>query len=320
MSTVVVFHRSLQHLEQVHVADVRVDDRLEHERARFAAVERGCGRFFDEELRKAVDADELGRAPAQHREHGARRDARGQCARELADVDLLVAEVALHEIVVADDDSLDERVVHRVLFGLHLVGHRTFGSVRRAGRVVHRDIVQKIDDAGESRLLADRQLQRRNAGAELRLELVERARERRPFAIELVDEDRTRQAALFGELPRDLGLHLDALDRRHDEQREVGGLDRGGDVADEVGVARCVEHVDLVVLDLERRERERHRDAAALLLGVEVTDRRAVLDPAQADDRPRVEEQGLGQRGLPRATVSDKGDVADLRGRKRLHR
>ena len=128
------------------------------------------------------------------------------------------------------------------------------------------------------------------------------------------------QAALFGQLPRDLGLHLDALDRRHDEQREVGGLDRGGDVADEVGVPGRVEHVDLVVLELERRERERHRDVAALLLGVEVADGRAVLDPAEADDRPGVEQQGLGQGGLAGAAVADEGDVADLRGRKRLHR
>ena len=63
--------------------------------------------------------------------------------------------------------------------------------------------------------------------------------ERRALAVELVDEDRARDAALLGELPRDLGLHLDALDRRDDEQREVGGLERGADVADEVGVARA---------------------------------------------------------------------------------
>ena len=88
-------------------------------------------------------------------------------------------------------------------------------------------------------LLADRQLERRDARAEPRLELVERARERRALAVELVDEDHARQPALLGELPRDLGLHLDAFDRGDDEQREVGGLERGRDVADEVGVARA---------------------------------------------------------------------------------
>ena len=250
----------------------------------------------------------------------ARRDARGERLGELVDVDLLVAEVALHEVVVADDDAFDERVVHRVLLGLHLVGHRAFGALRRAAGVRDRDVVQQVDDTRERRLLADRELQRRDAGAELRLQLVERARERRALAVELVDEDRAREAALLGELPRDLGLHLDAFDRGHDEQREVGGLDRGGDVADEVGVAGRVEHVDLVVVELERRERERHRDVAALLFGVEVADGRAVFDPAQADDRPGVEQQRLGERRLAGASVADEGDVADLRGRKRLHR
>ena len=74
----------------------------------------------------------------------------------------------------------------------------------------------------------------------------------------------------LGHLPRDLGLHLDAFDRGDDEQREVGGLQRGGDVADEVGVAGRVDDVDLVAVVLERREGERHRDAAPLLLGIEV--------------------------------------------------
>ena len=68
-----------------------------------------------------------------------------------------------------------------------------------------------------SRLLADRELERRDAGAEPLLQLVERAVERRALAVELVDEDHARDAALLGELPRDLGLHLDALDRGDDE-------------------------------------------------------------------------------------------------------
>ncbi len=281
----------------------------------------GRGRLLDEELRQPVDADELRRAPAQHREHGARRDAGRERARELGDLDLLVAEVALHEVVVADDDALDERVVHRVLLGLHLVGHRALGALRRCRPCsVTATSFKQVDDAAKLGLFADRQLQRRDAGAELRLQLVERARERRALAVELVHEDRARQAALLGEPPRDLGLHLDAFDRGHDEQREVGGLDRGGDVADEVGVPGRVEHVDLVVVELERGERERDRDVAALLLGVEVADGRAVLDPAQADDRPGVEQQGLGQRRLAGAAVADERDVADLRGRKRLHR
>ena len=256
---------------------------------------------------------------AQHREHAAGRDARGERARELGDLDLLVAEVALHHVVVADHDALDERVVDRVLLAFHLGGDRAVRSGRRPAGVGDRVVVEQLDDRRERGFLADREVQRRDARAEAFLELVERARERRALAVELVDEDRPRDAALLGELPRDLGLHLDAFDRGHDEQREVGGLERGADVADEVGVARRVEQVHLRAVELERRERERHRDPAPLLLGVEVADRRAVLDLAQAGDRPGGEQEGLGQRRLAGATVAHEGDVADVGRRERLH-
>ena len=98
------------------MADVRVDDRLEHLRGSGSVATRGRRRFLDEELREPVDADQLRRAAAQHREHAAARDAVGQRVRELVDLDLLVAEVALHEVVVADDDAFDERVVDLVFF------------------------------------------------------------------------------------------------------------------------------------------------------------------------------------------------------------
>ena len=94
-----------------------IDDRLEHERGGRAVADGRRGRFLDEELREPVDADELGRAAAQHREHAAVAMPVGERVRELLDLDLLVAEVALHEVVVADDDAFDERVVHRVLLG-----------------------------------------------------------------------------------------------------------------------------------------------------------------------------------------------------------
>ena len=76
-----------------------------------------------------------------------------------------------------------------------------------------------------------------------------------------------------------LGLHLDAVDRADHEHGEVGHPQRGLHVADEVGVAGGVDQVDLVALPLERGERERQREAPLLLLGVEVGDGGAVLDP-----------------------------------------
>ena len=166
------------------------------------------------------------------------------------------------------------------------------GGIGPVGRlavdVVHRVVVEQLDDAVERRL-------RRRSGScsgatpapNFVLELVERAGERRPLAVELVHEDRAREPELLGHAPHDLGLHLDAFDRGDHEHREVGGTQRGGDVAHEVGVAGRVDHVDLVAVVLERRQRERHRDAAARLFGVEVGGGAAVLDLSRGGGSPR---------------------------------
>ena len=108
--------------------DVGVDDRLEHLHRGLPVVRARRGRFLDEELGEPVDADQPRRAAAQHREHARARDAVGERVRELVDLDLLVAEVALHQLVVADDDAFDERVVDLVLLRLHLGRHRTLGA------------------------------------------------------------------------------------------------------------------------------------------------------------------------------------------------
>ena len=118
-------------------------------------------------------------------------------------------------------------------------------------------------DAAERGLLADRELQRRDAGAEPVLQLVERALERRALAVELVDEDRR-----AGGRARSASCHATSVCTSTPSTAETTNTARSAtcnaarDVADEVGVAGRVDHVDLVAVELERRERERHRDAA----------------------------------------------------------
>ena len=104
----------------------------------------------------------LVRAAAQHREHRALGHARRERAGELVGADGLVGEVALHEVVVADDDALDERVVHRVLRVLEL-GRDRPGGAGAVRVVVDGGVVEELDDAAEVGFLADRQLQRRHA-------------------------------------------------------------------------------------------------------------------------------------------------------------
>ena len=209
--------------------------------------------------------------------------------------------------------------MHRVLLGFHRVGHGTFAAARRTSRVGDCDVVQQLDDARQVGLFTDRQLQGGHAGAELGLEVVDRALVRRPLAVELVHEDRPGNAALLGEPPRDLRLHLDTLDGGDDEQREVGGLQRGDDVAHEIGVAGRIDDVHLVAVELERCDRKRHGDGPPLLFGIEVGDGRAVFDPAHARDRAGAEEERLRQGRLAGAAVADDCDVPNLGGGIRLH-
>ena len=233
------------------------------------------------------------------------------------DLDGLVGEVSLHQVVVGDDDALDERVVDGVLYACHLVGHGALGALPGRFVVGHRGVGEQVDDTAKGRFLADRQLERRDAGTELRLQVVERPFERRPFPVELVHEHGAGELGLLGHSPRHLGLHLDAFDGRHDEHGEVGGAQGSGNVAHEVGVPGGVEDVHLVVFVLERGDGHRHRDPAPGFLGIEVRDGVAVLDTARTWDRAGHEEERFGEAGLPRSAVADQRDVTDLR--RRIH-
>ena len=74
------------------------------------------------------------------------------------------------------------------------------------------------------------------------------------------------------------------------------------------------------VAELERRDRQGHRDPPALLLGIEVAHRGSVLDLPEAGDRAGDEQERLGQGRLAGPAVTDEGDVADLGRRERLHK
>ena len=67
-------------------------------------------------------------------------------------------------------------------------------------------------------------------------------------------------------------------------------------------------------LVVETRDGARQRVLVLLLLGVEIAHRRAPGDLARGADGARSEQQGLDQRGLPRAGVAHQGDVADVVG------
>ena len=191
-------------------------------------------------------------------------------------------EVALHEIVVAHHDALDELLVHRVLGVDQVVGdraHERSACAARRRRWPCRSSRSAIP--AEAGLLADRQLERGDPGPERARSVGQGAVEVGPLAVELVDErppgavparPRARQAAsVWASTP---STALTTTTARSATEQAAAHL------GEEVGVARGVEDVDLDVVDRGRGEGQRERHVGADLLGLEVAHRRAVVDPS----------------------------------------
>ena len=134
-------------------------------------------------------------------------------------------------------------------------------------------------------LFADRQFDGGDSCTESVSELGQRPIERSTLFVELVDEDHPRHAVILGNTPRILRLDLNTLNRRDNEDGEVGNTHGCVYVADEVGVPGCVDQVDLEALPLEGCESERQRHAPGVLFWVEVGDRGALFNRSEALDR-----------------------------------
>jgi hypothetical protein len=80
------------------------------------------------------------------------------------------------------------------------------------------------------------------------------------------------------------------------------------ELAGEIGVARRVDQVDLGFPPFQGSDGGADGDAALDLVGIEVGDRVALFDPAEARRGLRVEQQRLDQRGLAGAAVAEHAD------------
>jgi hypothetical protein len=295
-----------EHLQDRDLPDVGIGERLDDHGQRVAV---GIGRHLDggvpgphgawpvggrradldDQVGEPVDADLRGGGAAEHGYDGAGLEPQGEGVLQLLDGGLLALEVPLEEGIVGHHDALDHLVVDLVLEVLELGGDLL--GVGGAVLVDLGGVGEDVGHAPERGLRPDGQLQRRDVGAEALADLLEGALEAGPLPVELVHEDQVGHAELLGQAPDGLGLDLDAVDRAHHEQRQVGGLQRGEDLRGEVGVARGVDEVHLVAVPLEGRQRQRQRHGAPLLLRFVVADRRAVLDAASAGDDPGPVEQ-----------------------------
>ena len=229
-------------------------------------------------------------------------------------VELLAAEVTLHQLLVRLDDGVEQLLAILGRGRRQLVRDRHRVALARARRIHVRAVVQQVDDAGQLVLGADRQMDRDAAVGELLLERGQRAVEVGALAIEHVHEDDPRELELLGTRPDARGVHLDAHHGGDDDERALDDAQARDRVGLEARVAGRVDQVDLASLPLEVSERRGQRHLPALLVLVPVGDGAAGLDGAEAIDLSGLEEHRLDERGLAGSAMADDGDVADLPG------
>ena len=284
-----------------------------------ARIDAGDGRHvdgrrqvIDHRVEQRVDALVAQRRTAEHGDHPHRDRRFANRGFELGLGQRGALEILLGNGVVEIRDRLDHLIARICGRGSDVV--RDLDDGRRVGDIagehdrLHR---HEIDDPRERVLAADHELDRHRVAAEALANIRDDGGQRRPDAIELVDEREARNLELVGLMPDRLRLRLNACDAAEHHDRTVEDAQRALDLDREVDVARRVDEMDLVLLPLERDRGRRDGDAALALLLHPVHLGLTVVDLADLVDLARMEEEPFRHGGLARVDMRDHAEIAD---------
>ena len=246
----------------------------------------GDGRVLDDQVQQLLDADLLAGVREDDGDERAGLEGLDEHRRDLFRLDLLAAQVALHQGIVRLDHALDQLRV-----GVRHVHHgRAAGAVLDT---VDHGILVRRGQVGAAALRAERLLNRGDQLWEFDI-----------LGIHLVDDDHPRLMRLAGEVEELAGIGLDAGGGADDEDRRLGGGNGDDRRADEVGVSGRIDHVDPLAVVLRMDDRGENGVLMLLLLVVVVADGRLVIDAPQPVDGAGRVQDGLGDRGLAAAAMS----------------
>ena len=226
----------------------------------------------------------VGGADGQHREQTSPGDRLLEVTDEEVLVDLLAAEVALHQRLVLG--LLD----HRLDQGSAAVVVALAEQVRDPFPGRHGDGQHPVTE-------------RLTCAAEGRVEVCARV-------VELADHHRAGHLHRGALVPQLTGAHVHGLVGGDHEESAVCCPQPGAHLTDEVGVTRRVEQVDLAAAVHHRRDEQRAGPSVRAV----VDDQGGVLeDRSGAEDGTGRDQQRLDESGLAGLARADQHDVADLR-------
>ena len=333
-------HARLEHarddLEEAQASHKRVGHRLEHECGRLALfvherllpvgqteapVMARMREVGADVLHKALDALLDDRGTHEHGNEQLLRDSLVEQPLQLLLRQLLLAvEVLHHQLVIGLGHEIAQLVARRArrvgVLGRNVLHALIGGSVLVEVARLHPD---DVDDALEVRVHADGDGHGAQARAEARVQKRHGRVEVGVLAVDVIDEHGARQAHILGLTPELRGHDLRARHGVNHEQRHLGRLHARQRVADEVGMARRVEQVDLVVFVRDGSDGRADRELAPDLLLVVVKVGFPVVGRAHAGRAARDVQHRLGERCLAGAVLAHQHDVPYVFGSRSCH-
>ena len=302
--------RTRQYLDKADAALLRVGQRLKHKCHRTVIVTRDLERITVDErhlavvrwrrevrgnvVHQRVDALLLN-AIARKDRH---KDALGDCLRQqalklLLRQRLLAFQILHHQLVVGLGHQLAQMVVGLLGLGTILLGNlrlNGFGAVAVARLHAH-----QVDDAVRILALAPAQGHGAQSRTKALLQQFHGGRKAGLGTRQAVYEHRACQAQVLGGVPKLNRRRLRAGLGVDHKQSRLADAHRGKGVADKIGVARGIEHVDARALPVDRCNGRRDGKCTLDLFGVIVERGLGAVVAAQAGGLAGKVEHGLGE-------------------------
>ena len=276
--------------------------------ARFYLV-RG-GQIMHHVIEQRRDADVGGCGSAANGGHDSLAYTLGETPQNLIAGELALLKIFLHEFFIRLGGSFRQLFVEALRFICECGGNiDLFFALAVKQLCCH---VDNIDVSFERTALNDRELDRDNGRTKLFIDRSHDLLEIRIFSIHLIDDHHARLMLLFTHCHCLFSADNGAGDCADDDQRAVRKCHSGGYFAIEVEETGRVNHIDLRVFPLERRKRHVDRNGPLDLFGIKIRRGGAVFNLTHAVNKTRIEQHGLGQRGLALAAMTENANVANV--------
>ena len=302
--------RARQHLDKADATLLRIGQGLKHKRHRAVIVTRDLKRIAVDErhlavvgrrrevrgdvVHQRVDALLLDAIARKDRHKDALGDRlRQQAFKLLLRQRLLAFQVLHHQLIVSLGHQLAQMVVGLLGLGTILLGNLRLNGLGAVA--VARLHAHQVDDAVKVLALAPGKGHGAQARAKALLQQVHRGRKAGLGARQAVYEHRTRQAQVLGGIPELNRRRLRAGLGVDHKQSRLTDAHRGKGVADKIGVARGIEHIDAGALPVDRRDGRRDGKRTLDLFGVIVERGLGAVVAAQAGGLAGKVEHGLGE-------------------------